>query len=281
MVRSAASASSTLALHPTLAIRDLPRAPPRSPRRLPWLLRRRKACLHPRHLRWEPVLNDNLESHQIMSQDHIKPYTPPSGRKLNMLEIGIPYSKDKEEQIKNETKIVLAHGYGAGSAFFFQNIKSMAEVPNSRLYVVDWLGMGRSSRPTFHIPSSETKSTDTRVCGRRELFHQQPRRLATQDGPRKDGACRPQPGRLPVVSVCAALPSRVERLVLVSPVGIPNAPPEDEPGSTFRPKNGSAVEQEVRQPQETWRRRTRGKSSRIRRRPTRWPRRRRRTAPAA
>ena len=105
-----------------------------------------------------------------VSQDGAKPYTPPSGRKINMLEIGVPYSKEKEDEIKTETKIVLAHGYGAGSGFFFQNIESMAKIPNSRLYVLDWLGMGRSSRPTFHIPSSETKSTETRVAAAESFF---------------------------------------------------------------------------------------------------------------
>ncbi|SPO48779.1 related to CLD1 - mitochondrial cardiolipin-specific phospholipase [Moesziomyces antarcticus] len=198
----------------------------------------------------EPVLNDNLESHQIASQDHIKPYMPPSGRKLNMLEIGIPYSKDKEEQIKNETKIVLAHGYGAGSAFFFQNIKSMAEVPNSRLYVLDWLGMGRSSRPTFHIPSSETKSTDSRVAAAESFFISSLEDWRRKMGLEKMVLVGHSLGGYLSLAYALRYPSRVERLVLVSPVGIPNAPPEDEPGSTFRPKNGSAVEQEVRQPQE-------------------------------
>ncbi|CBQ72280.1 conserved hypothetical protein [Sporisorium reilianum SRZ2] len=198
-----------------------------------------------------PVLNDNLELTQT-PQDGVKPYTPPSGRKLNMLEIGIPYSKDREQEIKNETKIVLAHGYGAGSAFFFQNIQSMAQVPNSRLYVLDWLGMGRSSRPTFHIPSSETKNVDTRVAAAESFFISSLEDWRAKMGLEKMVLVGHSLGGYLSLAYALRYPSRVERLVLVSPVGIPNAPAEEDAsaGSTFKPKNRTAVEQEVRQAQE-------------------------------
>lgn len=197
----------------------------------------------------QPILNDNLELTPT-PQDGVKPYTPPSGRKLNMLEIGIPYSNDKEQEIKNETKIVLAHGYGAGSAFFFQNIKSMAEVPNSRLYVLDWLGMGRSSRPTFHIPSSETKNVDTRVAAAESFFISSLEDWRSKMGLEKMVLVGHSLGGYLSLAYALRYPSRVERLVLVSPVGIPNAPPEEESGSTFKLKNKDAVEQEIRKPQE-------------------------------
>ncbi|KAJ9476107.1 Cardiolipin-specific deacylase 1, mitochondrial [Pseudozyma hubeiensis] len=199
----------------------------------------------------EPILNDNLELTPT-PQDGVKPYTPPSGRKLNMLEIGIPYSKEKEQQIKDETKIVLAHGYGAGSAFFFQNIKSMAQIPDSRLYVLDWLGMGRSSRPTFHIPSSETKNVESRVAAAESFFISSLEDWRSKMGLEKMVLVGHSLGGYLSLAYALRYPSRVERLVLVSPVGIPTAPPEDEAaaGSTFKPKNRSAVEEEVRQPQE-------------------------------
>ena len=199
-----------------------------------------------------PVLNDNLELSQT-PQDGVMPYTPPSGRKINMLEIGIPYSKEKEQNIKNETKIVLAHGYGAGSAFFFQNIESMAKVPNSRLYVLDWLGMGRSSRPTFHIPSSETKNVDTRVAAAESFFVSSLEDWRSKMGLEKMVLVGHSLGGYLSLAYALRYPTRVERLVLVSPVGIPTAPPEDDvsAGGTFKPKNRDAVEQEVRQPQES------------------------------
>lgn len=197
----------------------------------------------------QPILNDNLELTPT-PQEAFKPYTPPPGRKLNMLEIGIPYSKDKEQEIKNETKIVLAHGYGAGSAFFFQNIKSMAEMPNSRLYLLDWLGMGRSSRPTFHIPSSETKNVDTRVAAAESFFISSLEDWRSKMGLDKMVLVGHSLGGYLSLAYALRYPSRVERLVLVSPVGIPNAPPEEESGRTVKPKDGDAVEQEVHKPQQ-------------------------------
>ncbi len=197
----------------------------------------------------EATLNGNLGSASA-TQDGIKPYVPPSGRKINMLEIGIPYSKDKEEQIKNETKIVLAHGYGAGSGFFYQNIKAMAQVPDSRLYVLDWLGMGRSSRPTFHIPHAEAKNVDTRVAAAENFFISSLEEWRAKMGLEKMVLVGHSLGGYLSLAYALRYPSRVERLVLVSPVGIPNAPPEDEAGGTFRPKNRDAVEQEVNKPQE-------------------------------
>ncbi|SNX88034.1 related to CLD1 - mitochondrial cardiolipin-specific phospholipase [Melanopsichium pennsylvanicum] len=196
----------------------------------------------------EPILNDNLELTPT-PQDGFKPYTPPSGRKLNMLEIGIPYSKEKEQEIKNETKIVVAHGYGAGSAFFFQNVKSMAQVPNSRLYLLDWLGMGRSSRPTFHISSSETKNTDTRVAAAESFFISSLEEWRSKMGLEKMVLVGHSLGGYLSLAYALRYPWRVERLILVSPVGIPTAPPEEEQAGTFKPKNASAVEAEVRQPQ--------------------------------
>lgn len=198
-----------------------------------------------------PAINDNLELAPT-PEAGVKPYTPPSGRKINMLEIGIPYSKEKEQEIQNETKIVLAHGYGAGSAFFFQNIESMAKIPNSRLYVLDWLGMGRSSRPTFHIPSSETKNTDRRVAAAESFFISSLEDWRSKMGVEKMVLVGHSLGGYLSLAYALRYPSRVERLVLVSPVGIPTAPPEDgvSNGGTFAPKNRSAVEQEVKQPQE-------------------------------
>jgi cardiolipin-specific phospholipase len=56
--------------------------------------------------------------------------------RLNVLEVGSP-TPDAEEE-----KVVMLHGYGAGTAFFFQNVEALGSRPNSRLYAIDWLGMG-------------------------------------------------------------------------------------------------------------------------------------------
>jgi pimeloyl-ACP methyl ester carboxylesterase len=48
----------------------------------------------------------------------------------------------------NDKVLVLAHGYGAGLAYFYRNFASLIR-PGWRVYAIDWLGMGRSARVKF------------------------------------------------------------------------------------------------------------------------------------
>ncbi len=42
--------------------------------------------------------------------------------------------------------MVIVHGYGAGLGFWWKNYMGLSGVPGWRVYALDWLGMGRSSR---------------------------------------------------------------------------------------------------------------------------------------
>jgi cardiolipin-specific phospholipase len=96
-------------------------------------------------------------------------FSTPVPRMVNMLEIGTPVA----EPSADEEKVVLLHGYGAGPAFFFQNLANLAQYKtNSRLYALDWLGMGRSARVPFHISSHDAKKTETRVNAAESFFVQ-------------------------------------------------------------------------------------------------------------
>ncbi len=58
--------------------------------------------------------------------------------------------RDVRESAAGRTNIILCHGLGSGLGFFYRNIAALAAlVPNSRVYAIDWLGMGLSSRPPF------------------------------------------------------------------------------------------------------------------------------------
>lgn len=48
-----------------------------------------------------------------------------------------------------KSPIVICHGFGAGLAFFFKNLWSISSSTGRRVYAMDWIGMGRSSRPSF------------------------------------------------------------------------------------------------------------------------------------
>jgi cardiolipin-specific phospholipase len=51
--------------------------------------------------------------------------------------------------------LVLVHGYGAGLAFFYRNFDALSRLPGWKLWAIDLLGYGRSSRPSFCIQSKD------------------------------------------------------------------------------------------------------------------------------
>lgn len=62
------------------------------------------------------------------------------------------------ESCENKVNVVVCHGFGAGLGFFYKNFKGLMSIPSSRIFAIDWLGMGLSSRP--HFPHSKPDSVD-------------------------------------------------------------------------------------------------------------------------
>ncbi|KAK0498549.1 Alpha/Beta hydrolase protein [Armillaria luteobubalina] len=104
---------------------------------------------------------------------------------------------------------VLLHGYGAGLGFYFQNFLPLADWAGRRgssVYALDWLGMGRSARVPFTVKASR-KDIPGRKMGLDKM---------TLVG-HSLGA---------YFSVVYALkyPTRVNKLILLSPAGVPRGP---------------------------------------------------------
>lgn len=82
---------------------------------------------------------------------------------LSAPEVSSSSSSESFQNIKeNEKKvIVMMHGYGAGLAFFFKNFGPLATGLGSdwNLYALDWLGYGNSSRPKFQIKTTDLSET--------------------------------------------------------------------------------------------------------------------------
>lgn len=145
-------------------------------------------------------------------------------RLINMLEIGTPRPAAEVQQDTAEEKVVLLHGYGAGTAFFFQNIKALAQHPNSRLYALDWLGMGRSSRVPFHVSSRQNKTMQSRVYAAESFFIQALEDWRQKMGVKKMTLVGHSLGGYLSIAYSLKYPQHVSRLVLVSPAGIPENP---------------------------------------------------------
>jgi cardiolipin-specific phospholipase len=54
--------------------------------------------------------------------------------------------------------LVICHGFGAGLGFWYRNYMGLSQVPGWRVYSLDWLGMGRSSRTP--LPKRDKNGTD-------------------------------------------------------------------------------------------------------------------------
>ncbi|KAI0676948.1 alpha/beta-hydrolase [Trametes maxima] len=99
---------------------------------------------------------------------------------------------------------VLLHGYGAGLGFFFQNFPALGKWAGKRgtsVYAVDWLGMGRSARVPFQV-KAKREDIDGRVREAESFFVDS----------------------LEDVAYALRYPTRVNKLILLSPAGIPRDP---------------------------------------------------------
>ncbi|CED83352.1 Predicted hydrolase/acyltransferase (alpha/beta hydrolase superfamily) [Phaffia rhodozyma] len=136
---------------------------------------------------------------------------------------------------------VLLHGYGAALGFFFLNLQAFGEASasaNRRAFALDWLGMGLSSRPSpkaFNLPSSASGSVDEndegrvaeRVKNAEDFFVESLEEWRKRGGWDKMVLCGHSLGGYLSAAYTLKYPSRVEKLILISPAGIPinpNAP---------------------------------------------------------
>jgi cardiolipin-specific phospholipase len=54
-----------------------------------------------------------------------------------------------------ENNLVMLHGYGAGLGFFYRNFESLSRAEGWKVFALDLLGMGRSSRPPFKVHAKD------------------------------------------------------------------------------------------------------------------------------
>ena len=118
---------------------------------------------------------------------------------------------------------------GGAFAFYWQNLISLCSLPNTRIYFADMLGMGLSGRPSF--PSIKVKGDANSPANVRSRVEQAEAFFLDSF---EDFAKKEQLTSFTMVghslggylSTAYALkyPHRVNKLVLVSPVGIPMSP---------------------------------------------------------
>lgn len=151
-----------------------------------------------------------------------------------------------------DQNMVIVHGYGAGLGFFYKNMEPLSRRPGWKLYALDLLGMGRSSRPPFRLLAKDRQGKITeaenwfidaleewRIKRRLDRFTLVGHSLGGYLG----------------VAYALKYPGRLNKLILASPVGIPEDPRAvraemPEPVDMTSPSSSSKTQQQQQQQQQ-------------------------------
>ncbi|KAK4143326.1 Alpha/Beta hydrolase protein [Dichotomopilus funicola] len=117
--------------------------------------------------------------------------------------------------------LVMLHGYGAGLGFFYKNFEPLSRAPGWKLYALDMLGMGNSARPNFRIHAKEPKE---KIAEAESWFIDALEEWRKARQIEKFTLLGHSLGGYLAVSYALKYPGRLNKLILASPVGIPEDP---------------------------------------------------------
>ncbi|KAK2590036.1 hypothetical protein QQS21_012289 [Conoideocrella luteorostrata] len=120
-----------------------------------------------------------------------------------------------------EETLVMVHGYGAGLGFFFKNFEPITRIPGLKLYALDMLGMGNSSRPPFKI---HARDKEEKVQEAENWFIDALEEWRKARKIERFTLLGHSLGGYLAVSYAIKYPGHLKKLILASPVGIPEDP---------------------------------------------------------
>ncbi|KXN68696.1 alpha/beta-hydrolase [Conidiobolus coronatus NRRL 28638] len=120
--------------------------------------------------------------------------------------------------------LVMTHGFGVGLGIFYKNYDAISEVEGYKTYSIDWLGMGRSSRPPFALRPKCGQSQDEHIAEAEDFFVESLEKWRERQNIEKMTLLGHSLGGYLSTVYALKYPRRVEKLILVSPVGIPKSP---------------------------------------------------------
>ncbi|CAD6578754.1 MAG: hypothetical protein ASARMPREDX12_008959 [Alectoria sarmentosa] len=120
-----------------------------------------------------------------------------------------------------EQNLVILHGYGAGLGFFYKNFEGLSRVKGWKVYALDLLGMGRSSRPPFKIHSKDRQKCITEA---ENWFIDALEEWRVQKRIDRFTLVGHSLGGYMSVAYALKYPGHLNKLILASPVGIPEDP---------------------------------------------------------
>ena len=120
-----------------------------------------------------------------------------------------------------DNNLVMVHGYGAGLGFFYKNFEALSQAKGWKIYALDMLGMGRSSRPPFKIAAKEG---EPRIREAEDWFIDAIEEWRVQRKIERFTLLGHSLGGYLAVAYALKYPGHLNKLVLASPVGIPEDP---------------------------------------------------------
>lgn len=112
-------------------------------------------------------------------------------------------------------------GYGAGLGFFYKNFEGLSRVKGWKVYALDLLGMGRSSRPPFKLHAKDRQGSITEA---EDWFIDALEEWRVKKNIEKFTLLGHSLGGYMAVAYALKYPGHLNKLVLASPVGIPEDP---------------------------------------------------------
>ncbi|KIW22346.1 uncharacterized protein PV07_12243 [Cladophialophora immunda] len=144
---------------------------------------------------------------------------PLSGKNRALNEFSVV--RNVPEEGDPEHNLVILHGYGAGLGFFYKNFEPLSRAPGWQLYALDMLGMGRSSRPPFKLKS---KTREAQITEAEDWFIDSLEEWRVKKKIDKMTLMGHSMGGYMAVCYALKYPGRLNKLILASPVGIPEDP---------------------------------------------------------
>ena len=155
-----------------------------------------------------------------------------------------------EGEGEGEGAVVLTHGFGGGAGMFYKTLSFLDSEYKGKsgksIYAIDWLGMGRSSRPTSGLMSGKgypqrsvfSRNQAEEVSDEAIDYFVQSLEMWRE----AVGICKMQLighslGGYLSAKYALRYPDRVEKLILLSPVGIPTLPEESKDPPDFVKRN--------------------------------------------
>ena len=120
-----------------------------------------------------------------------------------------------------DQNLVMLHGYGAGLGFFYKNFEGLSRAHGWKIYALDLLGMGRSSRPPFKV---HTKDRQGSITEAENWFVDALEEWRVQKKLDRFTLLGHSLGGYLAVAYALKYPGHLNKLILASPVGIPEDP---------------------------------------------------------